>query len=188
MPRNDLLVRFGFGAGVSLLAAVASKVFGPFIGGVFLAFLAILLASLTLVAKQEGVGSARDDARGAALGTIGLLAFALTTAVLLRHHSAWLALAVATAAWPWCRSVGTSSSARQERQTTKSDPKDPVRSPLAGARLHLDVRAHDDGAVAGQPEVFGGVGRDVEVAVNRRLRQGAIVGAFPRRSSIFDRK
>lgn len=99
MPRKDLLIRFFFGAGVSLLAAVVSKLFGPFIGGVFLAFPAILLASLTLRAKEEGLRSARDDARGAALGTIGLLAFALTAAVLLRHHSAWLALAVATAAW-----------------------------------------------------------------------------------------
>ncbi|MFF3904519.1 DUF3147 family protein [Streptomyces sp. NPDC001848] len=69
------------------------------VGGVFLAFPAILPASLTLVAKEEGLRGARDDARGAALGTIGLLAFAPTTAVLLRHHSAWLALAVATAAW-----------------------------------------------------------------------------------------
>ncbi|MER6068093.1 DUF3147 family protein [Streptomyces sp. NPDC001817] len=99
MPRKDLLIRFFFGAGVSVLAAVVSKLAGPFVGGVFLAFPAILLASLTLVAKEEGLRSARDDARGAALGTIGLLAFALTTAVLLRHHSAWLALAVATSAW-----------------------------------------------------------------------------------------
>ncbi|MFB7506888.1 DUF3147 family protein [Streptomyces broussonetiae] len=99
MPHKDLLVRFGFGAGVSLLAAVVSKVFGPFIGGVFLAFPAVLLASLTLVAKEEGLRSARDDARGATLGTLGLLAFALTTSVLLRHHPAWLALTVATAAW-----------------------------------------------------------------------------------------
>jgi uncharacterized membrane protein (GlpM family) len=99
MPRKDLLVRFFFGAGVSLLAAVVSKLFGSFIGGVFLAFPAILLASLTLVAKEEGLRSARDDARGATLGTLGLLAFALTTVTLLRHHSAWLALAAATAAW-----------------------------------------------------------------------------------------
>ncbi|MFJ6121512.1 DUF3147 family protein [Streptomyces sp. NPDC092129] len=98
-PRKDVLLRFGFGAGVSLLAAVVSALFGPFIGGVFLAFPAILLASLTLVAEEEGVRRARDDARGAALGTLGLWAFAVVAAVLVRHHSAWLALGAATAAW-----------------------------------------------------------------------------------------
>ncbi|MFB6959740.1 DUF3147 family protein [Streptomyces sp. NPDC056309] len=98
-PRKDLLLRFGFGAGVSLLAAVVSRLFGSFVGGVFLAFPAILLASLTLVAEEEGLMSARDDARGAALGTLGLVAFAVVATVLLRHHSAWLALGAATAAW-----------------------------------------------------------------------------------------
>ncbi|MGW4557383.1 DUF3147 family protein [Streptomyces sp. NPDC004365] len=98
-PRKDVLLRFGFGAGVSLLAAVVSALFGPFIGGVFLAFPAILLASLTLVAEEEGIRRARDDARGAALGTLGLWAFAVVAAVLVRHHSAWLALGAATAAW-----------------------------------------------------------------------------------------
>lgn len=98
-PRKDLLLRFGFGAGVSLLAAVVSALFGSFVGGVFLAFPAILLASLTLVAEEEGLRPARDDARGAALGTLGLWAFAVVATVLLRHHSAWLALGAATAAW-----------------------------------------------------------------------------------------
>ncbi|MFF9127592.1 DUF3147 family protein [Streptomyces sp. NPDC014889] len=98
-PRKDLLLRFGFGAGVSLLAAVVSRLFGAYVGGVFLAFPAILLASLTLVAEEEGLRSARDDARGAALGTLGLTAFAVVATVLLRHHSAWLALGAATAAW-----------------------------------------------------------------------------------------
>ncbi|MCN9243485.1 DUF3147 family protein [Streptomyces sp. RY43-2] len=99
MPRKDLLVRFAFGTGVSLLAAVVSTVFGSFVGGVFLAFPAILLASLTLVAKEEGLRRARDDVRGAGLGTSGLVAFAVVGTVLLRHHSAWLALGTATAAW-----------------------------------------------------------------------------------------
>ena len=98
-PCKEVLLRFGFGAGVSLLAAVASTLFGPFVGGVFLAFPAILLASLTLVAEEEGIRRARDDARGAVLGTLGLWAFAGVTAVLVRHHSAWLALGAATAAW-----------------------------------------------------------------------------------------
>ncbi|MCQ4043765.1 DUF3147 family protein [Streptantibioticus rubrisoli] len=99
MPRKDLLIRFAFGVGVSAVAAIVSAAVGPFQGGALLAFPAILLASLTLVAKEEGLRRARDDARGAALGTLGLLAFAVVAAVLLPHHSAWLALGAATAAW-----------------------------------------------------------------------------------------
>ncbi|MDF3287797.1 DUF3147 family protein [Streptomyces silvisoli] len=99
MPRRDLLIRFAFGFGVSAVAAVVSAGVGPFEGGILLAFPAILLASVTLVAKEEGLRMARDDARGAALGTLGLLAFAVSAAILLPRHSAWLALGVATAAW-----------------------------------------------------------------------------------------
>ncbi|MGK4585174.1 DUF3147 family protein [Kitasatospora sp. HPMI-4] len=96
---RDLLVRFAFGAGVSALAGTVTVLLGPFPGGVLLAFPAILVASLTLVAKEEGLRSSRDDARGAALGTFGLLAFALATAVLMPRVSAWVALPAATAAW-----------------------------------------------------------------------------------------
>jgi uncharacterized membrane protein (GlpM family) len=99
MPRKDLLTRFLFGAVVSAVAAVVSKLAGPFAGGFFLAFPAILLASLTLVAKEEGGRAARDDARGAALGTLGLIGFALVAAALLTHRTAWLALGVATIVW-----------------------------------------------------------------------------------------
>ena len=79
-PPRDWIIRFVFGAGVSAVAGVVSEIAGPRVGGVFLAFPAILLASLTLVAKEEGVKQARDDARGAAFGTIGLLAFAVVVA------------------------------------------------------------------------------------------------------------
>lgn len=65
----------------------------------FLAFPAILLASLTLVAKQEGVRQARNDARGARLGTLGLLAFAVVAAVTVTRWPLWAALTAATVAW-----------------------------------------------------------------------------------------
>jgi hypothetical protein len=73
-PR-DWVVRFAFGAGTSLLAAVIALVAGPLVGGTLLAFPAILLASLTLVAKEDGAARARDDARGATFGALGLIAF-----------------------------------------------------------------------------------------------------------------
>jgi len=96
---KDWLIRFAFGAGVSALAAVISEVAGPRIGGLFLAFPAILLASLTLVAKEDGPHPAREDARGATLGAAGLVAFALTGAVLLGRVPIAVALIAATAAW-----------------------------------------------------------------------------------------
>jgi len=73
---REMSVRFGFGAATSALAGVVSVLAGPTVGGVFLAFPAILLASLTLIAHEEGRSKASDDARGAAAGALGLLAFA----------------------------------------------------------------------------------------------------------------
>ncbi|GIH21524.1 DUF3147 family protein [Rugosimonospora africana] len=96
---RDWLVRFGFGAGVSALAGTISALVGPTLGGVFLAFPAISLASLTLVAKEDGVRQARNDARGAGLGTLGLLAFAVVIAVTVTRWPLWDAFAAATTAW-----------------------------------------------------------------------------------------
>jgi uncharacterized membrane protein (GlpM family) len=96
---REWLIRFGFGAGVSLLAGVVSTDAGPKIGGIFLAFPAILLASLTLVAKEEGRSQARDDARGAAFGAVGLLAFAVVVTVLASRTPMWVTLVAASLAW-----------------------------------------------------------------------------------------
>ena len=96
---RDWLIRFGFGAGVSALAGVVAALAGPRLGGVFLAFPAILLASLTLVAKEEGVQQSRNEARGATFGTLGLAVFAVIVAVLTRRMPVWVALIAATTAW-----------------------------------------------------------------------------------------
>jgi hypothetical protein len=99
MSVRELGIRFAFGAGVSLLAAIISTLAGPRIGGLFLAFPAILLAALTLMARKDGLTPARDDARGAGLGTLGLVAFALVAAALLPRWNPAAALVVATLAW-----------------------------------------------------------------------------------------
>jgi hypothetical protein len=96
---KDWLIRFAFGAGVSGIAAIIAKLFGPQIGGLFLAFPAILLASLTLVAKDDGPRQARNDARGATLGALGLIGFAVVGAATMRRWPPWAALLAATAAW-----------------------------------------------------------------------------------------
>jgi uncharacterized membrane protein (GlpM family) len=98
-PTRDWFIRFGFGAAVSAVAGVISAVAGPRAGGVFLAFPAILLASLTLVAKEEGPAQARDDARGAVFGTLGLVAFAVVVAVAVTRWPLWATFVAATLAW-----------------------------------------------------------------------------------------
>lgn len=97
-PR-DWLVRFGFGAGTSLLAAVIGVVWGPVVGGALLAFPAILLASLTMVAKEDGPARSRDDARGATFGALGLVAFAVLGAICFRALATPLVFAVCAAGW-----------------------------------------------------------------------------------------
>jgi hypothetical protein len=98
-PMRDWLIRFGFGAGVSALAGVVSAIAGPRVGGVFLAFPAILLASLTLVAKADGARQARNEARGATLGAPGLIGFAAVLALTLPRWSLWAAAGAAAAIW-----------------------------------------------------------------------------------------
>ena len=51
---TDYVVRFMFGAAISLLAGLIGMRFGPVVGGLCLGFPAILPASLTLIEKKEG--------------------------------------------------------------------------------------------------------------------------------------
>ena len=94
----ELLIRFVFGAGIALVAGIAGTVFGPKVGGLFLAFPAVLPATLTLIEKNEGPAKAWADASGGALGAVGLAAFAFVTLRLL-PTSPVLALPLALVAW-----------------------------------------------------------------------------------------
>ncbi len=89
-PR-DYLFRFAFGGLVTALTGWVAHQWGPSVGGMFLAFPAVLPASLTLVKEHDGRTQAVDDARGGQAGTIGLIAFAL---VLFCRSAAWPPLAV----------------------------------------------------------------------------------------------
>ena len=95
---GDYLIRFAFGALVSAVAASVVLAFGPRLGGMFLAFPAILPATLTLLEKKEGLPQAASDIRGATIGSIGMLGFAILAAALLARN-AGLALMVALAGW-----------------------------------------------------------------------------------------
>jgi hypothetical protein len=97
-PR-DLSYRFLAGGLTSVAAGLVTLAFGARAGGVFLAFPAILAASLTLIEEQEDSIEAREDARGATAGGIALAAFAAVAALTLGQMSAAMALALAAVSW-----------------------------------------------------------------------------------------
>lgn len=97
-PR-DLATRFALGATVSVVAGIISHLAGARIGGVFLAFPAILPASLTIVQEKEGTRTADRDALGAVLGGSALVVFAAVAESMFRHHNSAAVLALAFAAW-----------------------------------------------------------------------------------------
>lgn len=92
-------VRFLFGGAVTALTGVLAKAFGPAIAGLFLAFPAILPASLALIDKSDGEKQAGFDAGGATIGSVGLVAFAVVVLGLAARTSAWHVLALAAIAW-----------------------------------------------------------------------------------------
>jgi hypothetical protein len=106
-------VRFLFGGTITVIAGLLAKRFGPVFGGLFLAFPAIFPASATLVEKHErekkrkagimnttrGRQAAALDARGAAIGSIGLACFASLVWKLLPVWDAGVVLLVALGLW-----------------------------------------------------------------------------------------
>jgi hypothetical protein len=95
---GEIAIRFVFGAGIALIAALVAHVLGARAGGLFLAFPAVLPATLTLIEKKEGTTKAWADASGGALGAVGLAAFALVAFLLLRWNPV-AALLLALLAW-----------------------------------------------------------------------------------------
>lgn len=99
IPSRDLLIRFGFGAAISAIAAWVAIVAGSGPGGILLAFPAILPATLTLVEREEGERKAEDLDVGAVLGALALAPFALVIWQYVDTGSAPLVLALGTIAW-----------------------------------------------------------------------------------------
>lgn len=95
----EYALRFAFGGLVTVGAGLIAKRWGTAFGGMFLAFPAILPASLTLVKQHDGRRRAVDDARGGRVATMALASFAL---VVMTAAPAWppaVVLAIATASW-----------------------------------------------------------------------------------------
>jgi TRAP-type C4-dicarboxylate transport system permease large subunit len=87
----EYVVRFALGGAATVFTGVISSRYGAAVGGLFLALPAIFCASATLIEKHEirrkrdvgldgqrrGQEAAALEAAGAALGAIGMLAFAV---------------------------------------------------------------------------------------------------------------
>ena len=102
---QEWMLRFIFGGAVSLMAGLVAQKCGPEVGGLFLGFPSILPATVTLVKQHEGRQQAADDARGAALGSIGLIVFGV---VVLETADRWGPVGSLTAAaigWILARAV-----------------------------------------------------------------------------------
>lgn len=97
--RRDMAIRFGFGVAISAVSAIVGITAGARAGGLLLAFPAILPATLTLIEKQDGEASARDDDNGAMLGALALLAFAVVGWQAFPRLGPAVAIPAATLAW-----------------------------------------------------------------------------------------
>jgi hypothetical protein len=109
----EYALRFLFGGIITVVTGVLASRYGPMFGGLFLAFPAIFPASATLVEKHErekkqradiaktirGREAAELDARGAAIGSIGLIGFAFAAWKLVPIWNGALALLAALVVW-----------------------------------------------------------------------------------------
>ena len=96
---HEWLIRFVFGGMVSLTAGIISQQWGPAVGGLFLAFPSILPATITLVKEHKGRSEAADCARGAAMGSFGLITFAIIPALAADRLGTFTTLTAATVGW-----------------------------------------------------------------------------------------
>jgi hypothetical protein len=108
----EYLVRFVLGGAATVVAGLISSRYGATIGGLFLALPAIFCASATLIETHEirrkrkaglagrrrGQEAAALDAAGAALGALGMLAFALVFFIMV-EVSIFDAFVTASLAW-----------------------------------------------------------------------------------------
>ena len=108
----EYLLRFGLGGAATVVAGLIAHAWGPGYGGSFLAFPAIFSASATLIEKHEerrkarlglcgsdrGRSAAALDAIGAALGSVGLMAFGAMVSLFTADLGLWI-LAAAILVW-----------------------------------------------------------------------------------------
>jgi FtsH-binding integral membrane protein len=137
----EYLIRFALGGAATVFTGFVGSRYGASIGGLFLALPAIFCASATLIEKHEirrkneagftgerrGQMAAALDAAGAALGALGMVAFAIVfslavestiPATFIGASLAWLGVSVA--AWSTRRKMCSGRRALISEQTKGS--------------------------------------------------------------------
>jgi len=141
---RDFIIRFVFGGVVTVATGLIATRFGPVVGGLFLAFPAILPASLTLLAQHaRNTQPAGADAYGSIFGSVGLLAFAAVTWALGIVAPAWLVLLLAMLVWI-VTACGTWAFVERLRRTRREQP--------LGACRGVRLSVAGDGASQGQDD------------------------------------
>ncbi|MDA9399031.1 DUF3147 family protein [Bradyrhizobium sp. CCBAU 45389] len=133
----EYLIRFALGGAATVFAGLVSSHYGASVGGLFLALPAIFCASATLIEKHEirrkreaglagerrGQMAAAVDSAGAALGALGMLAFAIVFSLtaetsvagaFLSASLAWLVISVV--AWYSRRKLRSARRVRIEQK------------------------------------------------------------------------
>lgn len=95
----EYVLRFVFGGVVTAAVGIIGVAFGPVVAGMFLAFPAILPATITLIESHRGKQEAGVDALGASIGSAGLVAFGALLWLLATRSAGWIAIATATIVW-----------------------------------------------------------------------------------------
>jgi hypothetical protein len=109
----EFVVRFALGGLATSFAGLVANVYGPAVGGLFLAFPAIFCAGATMIETHErrrkrakgmqgnrrGRQAAALDAAGTVYGSAGLVAFALIVSVFSGTLPFSLVLILASASW-----------------------------------------------------------------------------------------
>jgi hypothetical protein len=103
---RELVIRFVAGAATSVASGAVTLGFGPRVGGILLGFPAIMAASLTLIAEEEDVAEAREDARGAIVGACALALFAAVAALSFGHLPGGVVLLISTVVWATASVLG----------------------------------------------------------------------------------
>jgi hypothetical protein len=129
----EYVIRFALGGAATVFTGLISSRYGASVGGLFLALPAIFCASATLIEKHEirrkraaglsgerrGQEAAALDAAGAALGAVGMLAFAFVFWLLV-ERSVGGAFAAASLVW-LCVSVAAWFARRKLRSAHRPE-------------------------------------------------------------------
>jgi Protein of unknown function (DUF3147) len=127
----EYVIRFALGGAATIFTGLISSRYGASVGGLFLALPAIFCASATLIEKHEirrkreagfvgrrrGKMAAALDAAGAALGALGMLAFAAVFSVLVQRN---LPAAFAGASLAWLLTAVTAWRVRRKLRIVRS--------------------------------------------------------------------